>query len=333
MNANSYSSPGTSGGNREWLDGKLTILEPEETPFVSMVTKINNAKGTLHECVADTLRPARTAGSREGSSGTKGGNRSTKRARFGAYLHRWFDSFGVTDVQQAVSSKGGVATTTDEYGDSKAKCIREVKRDLEATSLSDLETQGGDDEMQTRGAFKWCASSQTPAIPAAYQTPSAQRLTGVTELKEVGSGGGINPVLKSLKTKGASGPYHFFCGNDFVEDIDLFTRTGDAGSTANRYRIQENGREQTVTMMVKVFATSFGRVEVHPDQFVRIGSDGVGSATSGLLASMDTWELNFLESLHSEDDMEDASGQTGWVKAIGGLFCRMPKANATVINS
>jgi len=332
MNANTYASPGTTGGNREWLDGKLTILEPEETPFTSMVTKLNNAKGTLHECVADTLRAPRTTGTREGSSGTKGGNRAGKRARFGAYLHRWFDSFGVTDVQQAVSSKGGVATTSDEYGDAKAKCIREVKRDLEATCLSDLETQGGDDEMQTRGAFKWCASTQTPVVPEAYRTPAAQRLTSVTGLNEAGSNS-INSVLKSLKSKGGGGTYHFFIGNDYVEDIDLFTRTGDSGTTSTRYRIQENGKEQAVTMMVKVFQTSFGRVEVHPDQFIRIDSSGVGSATSGLLASMDTWELNFLETLHSEDDPEDASGQTGWVKAIGGLFCRMPKANATIINS
>lgn len=332
MNTNTF-TPGTTGGNREWLSGTLTILEPEGTPFTSMVTKANDAKGTLSEVVADRLRAARTTGSREGTAGSSGNNKAAKRQRFGAYLHRFIDTFGVTDVQQAVAERGGVATTDDEYADAKAKAIRELKRDIEAACLSDLETQGGsDDEMQLRGAFKWLASSQTPSIPSAFQTPAAQRLTGVTGLNEVGSNS-INSVLKSLAAQGGSGDYHFFAGNDYVEDIDLFTRTGDSGTTNTRYHVVENGQSREITMMVRVFATSFGRVTVHNDQFVRIDSAGVGKVDSGLLADMQYWKMSFLESLHAADDPETAGGMTGYVKAIGGLFCSMPRGNASIINS
>jgi len=332
MNTNSY-TPGTTGGNREWLDGTLTILEPEDSPFPSMVRKDNDAKATFHEVVADRLRAARTTGTREGTGGSAGTNKAAKRQRFGAYLHRWLDTFGVTDVQQAVSERGGVATTDDEYADAKSKAIRELKRDMEATSLSAIETAGGgDDEMTLRGAFTWLAATQTPQIPADFLTPAAQRLTGVAGLIETGANS-INSVLKSLAAQGGSGDLHMFAGNDYVEDIDLFTRTGDGGTTQTRYQVMESGGARDISMMVRVFQSSFARVTVHPNQFLRISAAGVGDVDGCLIADMQYWKMCFLERLHAADDPEDAGGQTGYVKAIGGLFCTMPRGNAFIYNT
>ncbi len=86
-------------------------------------------------------------------------------------------------------------------------------------------------------------------------------------------------------------------------------------------------------MVVKVFETSFGRVTVHPDQFVRIASDGTGDVDSCLIADMEHWHLTFLEALHAADDPEDASGMSGYVKAIGGLFCKAPRGSAFIYNA
>lgn len=332
MNANSYDSPSTTGGNREDLRGPLTILEPEETPFCSMCKKGPAPKSTLVEVGADTLRAARTTGSKEGASGAKGGNKAAKRQRFGSYLQRWFDSFGVTDVQQAISENGGNAFTSDEYADAKAKCVREVKRDIEATICSANDGQGGSDEdMKSRGAYKWLASSQTPAVPSDFQTPSAQRVTGQATLNETGANS-LNTVLKSLKSKyGGSREYQLIGGNDYVEDIDLFTRT-DSGSTNSKYRVTEMADEHKITLMVKVFHSTFGRVNVIPSDFLKIDADGVGKADTALILNMDLWEMLFLEQLHAVDDEEDAGGQNGYVKSIGGLFCRMPKGNAYIEN-
>lgn len=333
MNANSYASPGTTGGNKEWLDGKLTILEPEETPMTALVPKNNNAKAVFHEVVGDRLRAPRKTGTREGESGTKGGNKASKRQRFGAYLHRWLDTFGVTDVQQAVSKQGGNAVTDDEYADAKMKCLREVKRDIEASICSNDDTSGAtDDTMVGRGAFKWLAATQTPQIPDGFITPAAQRLTGVATIIETGANS-LNSVLKSLKSQyGGTREYQIIAGNEYVEDIDLFTRTGDGGTTANRYRVEENGKSHDITMMVKVFASSFGRCVIHPSDFLQIDASGVGDPDSMLIINPDLWELDFLERLHSADDPSDAGGETGYVKAIGGIFCRMPRGNGFISN-
>lgn len=329
MNANSYQSPGTTGGNREDLDGTLTILEPEETPFTSMVTKTNNAKATLHEVVSDRLRAPRITGTREGDSGAKGSNKALRRQRFGAYLHRFLDTYGVTDVQQAVSRAGGNAVTDNEYADAKSKCLREMKRDIEATACANQDTQGGsDDEMQMRGAFKWLAATQTPQIPSDFLVPAAQRPTGTATLTEAN----VNTVLKSLKAQGGKRTYAFIAGNDYIEDIDFFSRTGDGGTTATRYKVEESGKARDITMMVKVFETSFARLEIHPSDFVNVDSAGTGDADSALILNMGLWEMSFLETLHAVDDDEDAGGMNGYCKCIGGLFCRMPRGNATITN-
>lgn len=329
MNATSY-APGTTGGNREWLEDRLTILEPEETPFVSMVAKDNEAKAVLWETVADSLRAPRTTGSREGDSGTRGGNKAKNRARFGAYLQRFHDSFGATDVQQAISEKGGTAGVSNEYVNDKSKCLREVKRDIEATICSNNECQGGsDDEMKLRGAFKWLAGTgQSPTVPTAFQVPAAQRPTSVTALQETTH---INAVLKSLNAQGSKpSQFEFICGNNYTEDFDEFTRTGDAGTTKTRYTVDNSSEAITIGMMVRVFRSSFGTVVQHNSQFVNIDSSGVGNAAAGLMLNMEHWHMSFLEALHAVDDTEDAGGKTGYVKAIGGLFCRMPKGSGFI---
>jgi len=329
MNANSYSSPGTTGGNREDLRGPLTILEPEETPFTSMLKKGPAPKATLVEVVADTLRAPRMSGSREGSSGAKGGNKAVKRQRFGSYVHRWHDTFGVTDVQQAITEAGGNAVTTDEYADAKAKCIREVKRDIEATICANQDGQGGsDDEMRSRGLFKWLASSQTPSVPSDFQAPADQRVTSLATLTE----GQLQTTLKSLKKNyGGARSYECIAGNDYCEDFDNFTRLRSDTNT-ERYRVTEMASEQKISMVVKVFESSFGRLNIIPSEFLNITAAGVGDVDALAIINRDLWELLFLDELHSADDDPDAGGLSGYVKAIGGLFCRMPKGSAFIMN-
>ncbi len=335
MNATSY-SPGTAGGNKEWLDGVLTILEPEETPFTSMLHKGSDAKSTYYEVVADRLRMPRTTGTREGESGLKGGNKTMKRARFGSYLHRWMDTFSVTDVQQAVSRAGGNAVTDNEYGDSKAKCIRELKRDIEATLLTNTNSVGGgDEEMRTRGAFNWLTLTTEGAngIPLDYQPAAAQRTTGTATLTEKV----VNDSLKGLQTQyGSSREYTMLVGQSYLQDIDMFAVQTSATGTAVQHTypvIIDGGKNRTISMTVKVFESSFGRITVQPSLFTNLSSAGAHNATSALILNRDQWKLTFLENLHAVDDWDDAGGTGGYCKAIGGLFCSMPRGNAYITNS
>jgi Family of unknown function (DUF5309) len=337
MNASSY-VPGRIGGNREDLRGPLTLLEPEETPFTSMIKKEAAPKSTLVEVVADTLDGVRIMGTPEGSDGSIGGNKAVNRARFGSYLHRWHRTYGVTDVQQDISVAGGVAGVDNEFNNSRAKALRELKRDMEASHLSGNDTVGGGaDAMRERGVFKWLDATQTPAIPPLYQCPATQRRTGVTDLQESGvAAGSVNEVLKSLITQyGGPQTFTFLCGNDYAEDVDLFTRThsGAEADTSKRYRVNENGTNMTITLHVKTFRSTFGVLNIVVDQFLRC-ADGarIGDPKSGFIFSERYWSMLMLEELFSAEDPESAGGRTGYCKAIGASMCRMPRGNASIIN-
>jgi len=238
------------------------------------------------------------------------------------------------DCKQALTENGGNAFTDSDIDYAEAKCVREVKRDIEATNCGSQDGQGGtDDEMISRGAFVWLASSQTPAVPVDFQTPAAQRLTGVSSIIETGTNS-LNSVLKSLKSNyGSTHEFQLIGGNNTVEQIDLFTRTGPE-SAPGRFRVTESADEYTIDLHVKVFKSTFGTVNVIPTEFNRVSSTtGLGDASSLLILNMELWELLFLDALHSQRDPDDAGGESGFVKAIGGLFCKNPKGNAFIYNT
>lgn len=311
------------------MRGPISIIVPEETPFASMVKKGPAPHNTFTEFLADTLRKPRTAGSREGSSGAKGGNKATKRQRFGVYQHRFHDTFGVTDIQQLITVRGGTVDVPSEYDYAEAKCIREIKRDIEAVFCSANDTNGGnDDEMKTRGAFKWLEATQTPQVPADFVTPAAQRVTGLATLTEAA----VNGVLKSLKSNyGGAREYQCIAGNDYIEDFDNFTRV-NSDATNIRYRVNENAATHEITLMVKVFRSTFGSINIIPSEFVNVDANGDGDVDSLLILNMDLWEALWMEALNSNEDPPDAGGQSGYCKAVGALGCHNPKGNASIKN-
>lgn len=350
MQANSYSTPSTPGGNREDLRDFLTILEPEETPFTSMCKKGDSPKSTFVEVLADTLRKPRTSGTKEGQDAGKGNNKAARRQRFGSFVHRVQDEYGVTDVQEVISRKGGTAAVDDEYGDAKAKTIRELKRDMEAIVCSDVEMQGGSDlDMQTRGAFKWIqdTAQATQPVPTQFRPPTAVANGSVTQTSNVTivSGvttvdaanslaeGTLNVMLRSLqKIYGVKRDYKLISGDNITSTIDNFTRVNSA-ATSNRYTVNENASSHTITLSVSVFDSTFGRCHVIPTQFNKVDANGDGDANAALVLNMDLWQMLFLENLHSVDQDENAGGMSGYVKAMFALLCLHPKGNGKIFNT
>lgn len=349
MNADSYASPSYIGGNREDLRDILTILEPEETPFTSAVTKGDGPNATFIEVLADTLRKPRTTGTREGQDAGKGNNKAAKRTRFGSYVHRVQDEFGVTDVQQAVSRRGGVAAVDNEYGNSKAKALREVKRDIEAICCSSVEMQGGSDaDMQTRGLFTWIqsAAQASQPVPADFRPPGtvavgsfAADTTGATVMSgvtgvDIMTEPAFVAMLRNLqKIHGGKQDFMMISGDSITQTIDNYTRVNTA-ATANRYQVQENASSHTITLSVTVFDSTFGRANVVPTQFNNLASStGLGDAQVAYVLKMNLWQMLFLESLHAVDQDENAGGMSGYVKAMFALIGLNPKGNGKIFNA
>jgi hypothetical protein len=349
MNANSYSTPGTTGGNREDLRDVLTILEPEQTPYTSMVKKKSEAAAVLTEVLADTLRKPRTGGSREGQDAGQGNNKAQKRQRFGVYQHRIQDTYGTTDVQQAISRKSGTAAVSNEFEYGKAKTLREMKRDMEAICCSNNDHQGGSEaDMQTRGCFKWLqaagsASFTAPSVPTDF-LPAATSATGSTTVSALKTLGGaattanfneddLNLILIALsRVYGGSREYQGIMGDALINIIDHFSRTNKS-STETRYQVNDSADRHEITMKVKVFESSAGRVNIIGTQFNNVDSNGDPDASAGLILNMELWHLDFLENLYAEDGPETAGGQTGFAKAIFSNCCKHPKGNGKITQS
>lgn len=318
--ANTYASPGTLGGNREDLRDILTILEPEGTPVTSMMRKGAAPKATLVEVLADTLRAARTTGTPEGLDVNSFSNKASKRKRFGNYIHIVEDSFAVTDVEMNVA----VAGTSDLYGEAKAKCLRELKRDMESIVCGNQEmVQGsGSAGWQTRGLLKWIQSTAqaTQPVPDDFLTPAANiaALAVPTEAQ-------FNDILQSLFTVyGQRKTYEVPAGVDFIETVDNFTRV-QPSATAMRYNVFEYADKRQITLSVRVFDSSFGIANLIPDQFVKIDANGVGTPTAALFLNMELLELQFMEALHSVDLPDYGGGPRGYCKAIFAICVKNPR--------
>ena len=338
-------NPGTTGGNREYLKDVLTILEPEETPYISMVTKGETPAGGYIEVLASQLRKPRISGTREGLDASKMNNKAKNRKRFGTYLHRSQDEYGVTDVQQAVSERGGVAAINSEFEANKAQTMREVKRDIEAACCSGQEHvngNGGDADMVTRGNFVWLdkqgGTLQTSnPVPTEFllidQTVASdgvgQYRGGITAVTEAQ----LNTTLQALaRVYGGKREYNAIAGDLFILNVDNFTRV-NSNTTNARYQVREHAEDHEITLMVKIFDSSFGRVNLMPTQFNKLSTTGLGDPYAALILNTDLWEVDFLENLHAVDEDPDAGGKNGYVKAMFANLCKMPKGNGVLFNT
>ena len=337
--ANSYASPSTTGGNREDLRDVLTILEPEQTPVVSAMRKGPGPRGTFTEVLADELAAPSTDGQPEGKDIGTFSNKAVKRQRFGNYIQIASRDFGVSDVQMLVDT----AAVSNEYDYAKMKTLREMKRDIEATicSRNDRQSGNGTDAWKTRGLFKWTASGRDAAtgdtlggartaaadIPSEYRTPEAQDINAGGSLTE----DGLNGVLQSLyQTHSAKKTYMGVFGPEVVEKIDNFTRL-ESASGYSRYTINDQAVKKTINLEVKIFNSSFGRVNVMPSVF--LDHNGTTFNTEvGLLLDLDLLELQYMEPLtvHNLDD--EGGGPRGYAKTIYSLCCKNPKGLAAIDN-
>jgi hypothetical protein len=319
------------------LRNVLTILEPEETPFTSQLRKGPAPHSTFVETLGDTLRPPKTTGTKPGRDATKGGNKATKRARFGVYIARMFEEFGVDDVQQIISERGGQAAVNDEFGVAKAKTIREMKRDIEAVNLGSQDHTGGDDDtnMMTRGVFSWVSSTAqtTNPVPVDFRSLPGAILSGKSQGGTKFTEDDLNGVLKALKhVYGGKRTYLALGGDNAVDTIDHFTRTDTAGVTG-RYKVQEMADEHEITMQVTAFDTSFGRLEVHSDDFIKVDATGAPDLEALAILNMDLWHMDLFDALHAMDLPDFGGGPNGYAKVMWALLCDSPKGNGKIYNT
>src|SRR6056300_1712707 len=152
--SNTYdASPSANVSNREDLSDILTILAPEETPVLSSLAK-TRATAVQYEWTVDKLAAVNTAGISEGVDVSTYSDEFTERVRLGNYTQKFRRAYQVSDLQEAVDSVGPA-----KFAQAESKALRELKRDIEATLLSDneqdVEDGSGSNPYKLRGLGKW----------------------------------------------------------------------------------------------------------------------------------------------------------------------------------
>jgi len=119
-----------NNGVREDLIDKISRTDPEETPVMSSIGR-STAKQTYHEYQRDTLRsPNADNAAIDGDAAVATARTDT--ARLGNYAQIFQDTISVTGRAEAVEKAGRAS----QMAYNKAKAAIEVKRDIEASILS-----------------------------------------------------------------------------------------------------------------------------------------------------------------------------------------------------
>ena len=309
-----------TAGNREDLTDIISILEPESTPFVSMMKK-GRATGTFVEWQADKLSTPDFDGVNEGEDVSSFKNQAEDRARLGNYVQKFRDTFQVSDIQELVDTAG----VANEFANAEAKAVRNVKRSIESAFCSSQDRQaeaGSGTPYKTRGMLKWLGVGGQPSdVPAAYQNVANDTTGTQTEAT-------FNSVLQELYQANGmpGGQLTLIAGPSLKQEISNFSR--QASATNNTYVVNQDAESRKITLTVNLYEGDFGNVAIVPSLFVNrtSGSDTV-DADAGLLIDPEYVGMHSLKAESATELEDQGGGRRGFVDVIAGLACYSPKAH------
>ena len=249
------SGPGSAVSNREDLTDVLSILAPEETPVLSSASK-QRASSTFVEWTVDSLADVSTAGVSEGADVTSFTDKFSGRARLGNYTQKFRRDYMVSDLQEAVDSVGPA-----KIAQAEAKAIRELKRDVEATLLSDNEMSaenGSGTPYKLRGLGKWIQNGEqsTNPVPEAFRTPTGSIKEDASTLLE----SEFNDLITSIyRETGTTNSLTLVADTALRRVISDFARIGVSGE--NR-EFNVSGDSGTIRLSVELYQSDHGVVSI-----------------------------------------------------------------------
>jgi hypothetical protein len=336
--ANSYTTDstttlGSAAANREDIKDILTILSPEDTPVLSMATK-SAANSTFVETVVEDLADPSFAGVQEGTDASYSDKAAT-RAKLGNYIQLFNRGWQVSNVQERVS----VAGIDNEIAHSETKCLKELKRDIEAAICSDDDRSaedGSSSRYRLRGLGRWIADtaptghaaiSAPSDIPTSYKTPTANINATVTgSLTE----SNLNAVLQSrYETVGAAADrLMLIAAPSLKRAITDFARS-EGSTTSTPLTVNEEAGSRSLTLSISQYEGDFGIINIVPDLFLgrTSGAGGTLNSTRGYLLDPGLITVHTLKAESATENDDLGGGRRGFVDFIGTISVGSPLAH------
>ena len=305
---------------REDLTSVISTLEPEATPFISMMKKAK-ATGTFVEWQCDKLRTPSFDGVSEGLDVQSFTNQSEDRARLGNYVQKFRETYMVSDIQQLVDTAG----VSSEVARASGHAVRNIKRSLESAFCSAQDRQaeaGSGTPYKTRGLLKWLGSGGQPSdVPTDYQSVANDTTGTQTEAT-------FNSVLQELYEANGmpGGQLTLIAGPSLKQEISNFSRA--VASVQNTYNVTQSAESKKITLSVNLYDGDFGTVAVTASTFInRTSGSATVDADAGLLIDPEYVGMHSLKAESSSQLEDQGGGQRGYVDVIAGLACYSPKAH------
>jgi hypothetical protein len=313
-------NPGSAVSNREDLLDVLTILAPEETPVLSSAPK-SKASATFVEWTVDSLSAPVTTGVAEGSDVTAFTDKFAGRARLGNYVQKFRRDFMVSDLQNAVDSVGPA-----KIAQAEAKAVREIKRDIEATLMSNNDRSvedGGSTVYGLRGLGDWIDSAGPADVPAAYRTPAASISASGAVTETV-----FNNLITSIyRVTGTTNSLTLVADTALRRVISDYARTSGSSDYSVR-QVTYNGEVSTIKLAVEMYESDHGMVSI-----VNMNPDCAPDTTNkdtGYLINPDYYGVAELISLGSTRLPNLGGGDRGYVDSTLTLLVKHPGAHGKI---
>ncbi len=281
----------SGGGNREDLIDIITNVDPTDTPFFSMIGKVP-AKATQHDWLTDVLAATATGGALEGGAFSE--DTLVAPVRVANFCQILKKQVLVSGTQEAVHMAG----RTSELAYQKAKKLKELSRDIEATLIGAASAPGATGTARTMDGL-------LAQITTNVETGSGTGTEALTETM-------YNDMLQTIWTAG---------GNPDVTFANGFNkRQISAFSTPSQRNI--DAASGKLFASVSVYDSDFGLQRIVANRWM--DSDKVTCIQS------DLWKLAMLRSLKFEMLSKDGDRTRGQIVFEGTLEGRNEKGSGKI---
>lgn len=268
-------------GIREDLTDVIYNISPTQTPFMSSVGK-TKAKQTFHEWQTDSLATAVTTNAQLQGDDITSFDGNTATTRLGNYTQILRKTVIVADTLDTVNKAG----RKSELSYQVAKKLKELKRDMEATLLTNQARNSGNSTVAPTFAsvLSWIKTNTSagsggsdPSVSdgTATRTDGTQRV--FTELL-------LKTVLKGIYDNSGDEPDMLMVGSFNKQQASAF-----AGN-ATRMNDADSGK---LYASVDIYEYDYGTVKIVPNRFQR--------TRDALVINSDLWAVGFLRPVKIED--------------------------------
>ena len=283
-----------SVGKREDLSDIIAVVDAKETVLSSVIKKGKPITNALTEWQTDIYDTPNTTGVVDGTDVTTASqytNAAANRARLGNYCQRLWRNPMVTTMDEDVAEIAGISDPdpqgvagATEFARAKAKMTVQLKRDMEATLLSDngAQADNGTVPFQTRGLGKWLstAADSVQAQPASQLLSAGQvydvNVNGAQTMAAFNESS-LRAILEARWAQtGSAALLIGIVGSSVKDAISDFTRyePNVSGSANVRFYGANNVADKKVSTVVDVYEGDYGTIELHLSAFLPNTSRG-----------------------------------------------------------